>query len=140
MTSSRLARGLASSPPLHDFRPQSLLGPFPLSATSFDGRLHSLRLALTDCWNYRYFKFAVLVTRADRPIPTCLARIGHPILSRSPAFIPQHRFGFPISHIFSFIYCGRAQERHQHGHCHIQTNLPYPENEATAPAFLSTWG
>jgi hypothetical protein len=105
-------------------------------ATSLDGRSHSLFLGVLDCWLHLFpFDFAALVTRADRPIPTCLAhRLSHSF--SVPGFHPASSNRFTNKeHTQPLKSLRRRSFPRQNGHCGLKARFTSPEDEAAAPAF-----
>jgi hypothetical protein len=135
LTASRLAGGLASSTSRKTRPASSPIHPFlrPLS----DGRFHSFIL-LSCLANLRQFIAlipAVLGTGAALPSPH-VSRIGHPIHFPSTAFIQHHQVGIPINRILNLLaVLSSRNRRRRNGDRNIETDAPYTEDEAAAPAF-----
>lgn len=138
MTASLHARGLASSPPSASLRYSSVSPGLLPRVRSVDGSLHSLSLAVADCCHASISDFAALVTRADRPIPTCLApRSSHsfsqpgsyPALSNRSS--DRLYLQLPHQHF--------RDKRCQYGDRDLKALFTSSEDEAAAPAFPPDW-
>jgi hypothetical protein len=77
----------------------------------------------------------VLGTGAALPSPH-VSRIGHPIHFPSTAFIQHHQVGIPINRILNLLaVLSSRNRRRRNGDRNIETDAPYTEDEAAAPAF-----